>query len=125
MVIVEINENGFKTTGTTDPSLEGFMASNMSAILFSAAQSATETMHKLNPAFKTSWETDKIFGGICATWSPSDEEEKHNCEGIGLYLESEGGTNILTDGKLDSMKIDADVASDIFQFGIFGDCVFG
>lgn len=45
--------------------------------------------------------------------------------GIGLYLESEGGTNILTDGKLDSMKIDADVASDIFQFGIFGDCVFG
>ncbi len=45
--------------------------------------------------------------------------------GIGLYLESEGGTNILTDGKLNSMKIDADVASDIFQFGIFGDCVFG
>ena len=86
MVIVEINENGFKTTGTTDPSLEGFMAANMSAILFSAAQSATETMHKLNPAFKTSWETDKIFGGICATWSPSDEAEKHNCEGMALLL---------------------------------------
>lgn len=86
MVIVEINENGFKTTGTTDPSLEGFMAANMSAILFSAAQSATETMHKLNPAFKTSWETDKIFGGICATWSPSDEAERHNCEGIALLL---------------------------------------
>ena len=86
MVIVEINENGFKTTGTTDPSLDGFMASNMSAILFSAAQSATETMHKLNPAFKTSWETDKILGRICATWSPSDEAEKHNCEGIALLL---------------------------------------
>lgn len=86
MVIVEINENGFKTTGTTDPSLEGFMAANMSAILFSAAQSATETMHKLNPAFKTSWETDKIIGGICATWSPSDEAEKHNCEGMALLL---------------------------------------
>lgn len=86
MVIVEINENGFKTTGTTDPSLEGFMAANMSAILFSAAQSATETMHKLNPAFKTSWETDKIFGGICATWSPSDEAERHNCEGMALLL---------------------------------------
>ena len=86
MVIVEINENGFKTTGTTDPSLEGFMAANMSAILFSAAQSATETMHKLNPAFKTSWETDKIFGGNCAKWSPSDEAEKHNCEGMALLL---------------------------------------
>lgn len=86
MVIVEINENGFKTTGTADPSFEGFMAANMSAILFSAAQSATETMHKLNPAFKTSWETDKIFGGICATWSPSDEAEKHNCEGMALLL---------------------------------------
>lgn len=86
MVIVEINENGFKTTGTTDPSLDGFMASNMAAILFSAAQSATETMHKLNPAFKTSWETDKIFGRICATWSPSDEAEKHNCEGMALLL---------------------------------------
>lgn len=86
MVIVEINENGFKTTGTTDPSLEGFMAANMSAILFSAAQSATETMHKLNPAFKTSWETNKIFGGICATLSPSDEAERQQCEGMGLLL---------------------------------------
>ena len=86
MVIVEIHENGFKTTGITGPSLDGFMASHMSAILFSAAQSATETMHKLNPAFKTSWETEKIFGGICATWSPSDEEEKHNCEGMALLL---------------------------------------
>ena len=86
MVIVEIYENGFKTTGATDLSLDGIMASHMSAILFSAAQSATETMHELNPAFKTSWETDKIFGGICATWSPSDEAEKHNCEGMALLL---------------------------------------
>lgn len=86
MVIAEINENGFRTTGITDPSLEGFMASHMSAILFSAAQSATETMHKLNPAFKTSWKTDKIFGGLCATWEPSNEEEKQNCDGMLLLL---------------------------------------
>ena len=46
-------------------------------------------------------------------------------QGIMRYLESDGGTNILTDGKLDSTKIDAEVASDIFQFGIFGECVFG
>lgn len=44
--------------------------------------------------------------------------------GIKLYLESECGTNILTDGELDPAKIDADAASDIFQFGIFGECVF-
>ena len=86
MVIVEINKNGFKTTGTTDQSLDGIMASHMSAILFSAAQSATETMHELNPAFKTSWETDEISGGICTTWNPSDEAEKQNCEGMALLL---------------------------------------
>ena len=86
MVLVEIYENGFKTTGTTDPSLEGFMAANMSAILFSAAQAATETMHRLNPDFETSWKTDKIFGGICATWGPSNEAEKQQCEGMSLMV---------------------------------------
>lgn len=86
MVIVEIHENGFKTTGITGPSLDGFMASHMSAILFSAAQSATETMHKLNPAFKTSWETDKLHGELLAMWGPSNEEEKQNCDGMLLLL---------------------------------------
>ena len=86
MIICEINENGFNIAGTADPSLGGLMASHMSAILFSAAQSATETMHELNPAFKTSWETDKIPGGICATWAPSNDAEKQQCEGMGLLV---------------------------------------
>lgn len=65
-------------------------------------------------------------------WGKDDEPQcpwKVDAEtitrGIRMYLESESGTNILSDGELDLAKIDADVASDIFQFGIFGECVFG
>lgn len=72
------------------------------------------------------------FSDATGDWGEDDEpkcpwgvDADTITQGIMRYLESDGGTNILTDGKLDCMKIDAAVASDIFQFGIFGECVFG
>lgn len=72
------------------------------------------------------------FSDATGDWGADDEpkcpwgvDADTITQGIMLYLESKGGTNILTDGELNSSKIDADVASDIFQFGIFGECVFG
>lgn len=73
-----------------------------------------------------------VFSDATGEWGKDDDpqcpwtvDEDTITQGISRYLESENGTSIVKNGKIDTFEIDADVASDIFQFGIFGECVFG